>query len=222
MGRETKQTFTEFASLFQFLDDLSTAATIPVAMQGFLPFSVMTNCDLSAQWKGLCKGGAAKVHTLPCIRCATVSDALATPNAMPCNRWCTDHSTLDPEWMCFHKEMATPERIDTIKGEVEELVSTLERALVEILAESRMTCCDVELEPSMDSLNDVMLIHCSPVTVSQKQSLSHLFTNELILRGLSIDGALEMRRERLRHALIGEATIERLSKEIAQQAMAVG
>jgi hypothetical protein len=57
MGRETKQTFTEFASLFQFLDDLSTAATIPVTMQGFLPFSVMTNCDLSAQWKGLCKGG---------------------------------------------------------------------------------------------------------------------------------------------------------------------
>jgi hypothetical protein len=67
----------------------------------------------------------------------------------------------------------------------------------------------------MDSLNDVMSILCSPETVSQKQSLSRLFTNELILRGLSIDGALEMRRERLRHALIGEATIERLSKKIA-------
>lgn len=215
MGRETKQTFTEFALLFRFLDDLSTAETIPVTMAGFLPFSVMTNCDLSAQWKGLCKGGAAKVHTLPCTGCATVSDALATPNATPCNRWCRDHSALDPEWMCFHKEMATPERIDTIKGEVEELVSTLERALVEILAESRMTRSDVELEPAMDSLNDVMSIHYSPVTVSQKQSLSRLFTNELILRGLSVDGALEIRRERLRHALKGEATIERLSKEIA-------
>jgi hypothetical protein len=99
----------------------------------------MTNCDLSVQWKCLCKWGAAKVHTLPCTGCATVSDALATPNSMPCNRWCTDHSTLDPEWMCFHREMATPERIDTIIGEVEELVSALERALVEILAESRMT-----------------------------------------------------------------------------------
>ena len=77
-----------------------------------------------------------------------------------------------------------------------------------------MTRSDVELEPMMDSLNDVMLIHNSPVTVSQKQSLSPSFTNELILRGLSVDGALEMRRERLQHSLKGnEATIERLSKE---------
>lgn len=215
MGRETKQTFKEFASLFQFLDDLSSAATIPVAMEGYHPFSVMTNCDLSAQWKGLCKGGAAKVHTLPCTGCATESEALATPNSRPCNRWCMDHSASDPHWMCFHKDMASPERINTIKGEVEELISTLERALVEILAESKMTRFDVELDPTTETLNDVTSIHCSPQTVSQQQSLSRLFTNELILRGLDIDGSLETRRERLRHALKGEATIERLSKEIA-------
>jgi hypothetical protein len=67
MGRETKDTFQEFGSLFQFFDDLSEENDMPEVMNGFQPFTCMTNCDLSAQWKGLCKGGAAKVHTLPCV-----------------------------------------------------------------------------------------------------------------------------------------------------------
>ena len=216
MGRETKETFPEFASLFKFLDNLSDAATLPVAMEGFVPFSCMTNCDLSAQWKGLGKGGAAKVHTLPCTGCATESDALAAPNATPCHRWCVGHSARDPDWLCFHKEMATPERMNSMKGEVEELVSTLERALVDILANSRMTRSDVEFDtPTEGSLNDVASIHCRPQTASQRQSLSRLFTSELILRGLGIDGTLEVRRERLWLALKDEATIARLSKEFA-------
>ncbi|KAI2497531.1 hypothetical protein MHU86_16985 [Fragilaria crotonensis] len=103
MGRETKETFTEFGSLFKFVDDIADEATLPTEMTGFIPFTCMTNCDLSAQWKGLCKGGAAKVHTLPCPGCATESDYLATPNASPCTRWCMDHST-DPDWMCFHSK----------------------------------------------------------------------------------------------------------------------
>ena len=73
MGRETKESFTEFAPLFQFLDSMSAAETLPTELTGFMPFCTMTNCDLSAQWKGLCQGGAAKVHTLPCTGCATKS-----------------------------------------------------------------------------------------------------------------------------------------------------
>jgi hypothetical protein len=81
----------------------------------------MTNCDLSAQRKGLCKGGAAKVHTLPCTGCATESDCLATPNARWCTRWCS--LVEDPEWLCFHKDMmATPEQVSLIKTEVAELL----------------------------------------------------------------------------------------------------
>ena len=104
MGRETKETFTEFGPLFQFFDNLTSAETLPTEMTGYMPFSCMTNCDLSAQWKGLCKGGATKVHTLPCTGCATKSDSLATPNARLCMRWCYKQSALDTEWMCFHKQ----------------------------------------------------------------------------------------------------------------------
>jgi hypothetical protein len=104
----TKETFTEFATIFKFLDDLSDETTMAKEMEDFKPFCCVTNCDLSAQWKGLRKGGATKVHTLPCTCCATESDKLATPNDTTCVRWCNTHSS-DLEWMCFHKPTATPE-----------------------------------------------------------------------------------------------------------------
>ena len=42
MGRETKETFTEFGPLFQFMDNLSGAHTLPIEMAGFEPFRCMT------------------------------------------------------------------------------------------------------------------------------------------------------------------------------------
>lgn len=216
MGRETKETFAQFASLFTFIDKLADTETLPPELRGFLAFLIMTNCDLSAQWKGMCKGGATKVHTLPCTGCATESDALATPNATPCARWCTGHSTADPDWMCFHKPMATPERVDTMKAEVTELLATLETALVEILAKSQMSRCDVECDvPTDASSRDTTSIHFCPQNASEERLYSRLLTNESILRGISIDGSMETRRERLRVALKDEATIARLSKEIS-------
>ena len=88
-----------------------------------------------------------------------------------------------------------------MKGEVEELVLTFERALVDILANSRMKRSDVELEMlKQGSLNNVA-IHCCPQSPSQIQSLSCLFTNELIQKGLGFDGTLEVRHMRLRRGL---------------------
>jgi hypothetical protein len=215
MGRETKETFTEFGPLFQFIDNLSGAETLPTEMAGFMPFTCMTNCDLSAQWKGLCKGGAAKVHTLPCTGCATESDSLAKPNARLCTRWCNER-TQDLEWMCYHKPMATPEHVNTMQTEVAELISILHGDLEEIKAESGITCYDVEMEdPLLSSTMDAASIHFIPTNTFEKQSFSRLLSNELMLRGLDISGTLESRREKLRESLQGEATIARLAKEIA-------
>ena len=212
MGRETKETFAQFASLFTFIDKLADMETLPPELRGFLAFLIMTNCDLSAQWKGMCKGGATKVHTLPCTGCATESDALVAQDGV-----LAGHSTADPDWMCFHKPMATPERVETMKAEVTELLATLETALVEILAKSQMSRCDVECDTPTDaSSRDTTSIHfCPPQNASEERQYSRLLTNESILRGISIDGSMETRREHLRVALKDEATIARLSKEIS-------
>jgi hypothetical protein len=213
MGRETKETFAEFATLFSFLDNLGAVDTIPPELEGFKPFRCMTNCDLSAQWKGLCKGGAAKVHTLPCTGCATESNCLATPNARLCTRWC---SLVDnPEWLCFHKDMATPERVSSIKSEVAELLLVLGSALDEIKTESKMTIDDVDIEvPLVSSATNIASIHFIPQNADQMRKFSQLLTNELLLRNLDNAGCIETRRESLRDSLKGESTIVRLTKEI--------
>lgn len=217
MGRETKETFKEFGTLFKFIDDISDEITMPGAMEGFKAFRSMTNCDLSAQWKGLCKGGAAKVHTLPCTCCATESNSLSTPNSTKCNRWCHEKSD-DADWMCFHKPMGTPERVESMRAEVNELVGRLEGALEDIMNESKITRYDVEINtPSEKSTRDPFSIHYCPMNEKELQSFDSLVTNELIVRGMDhdLDGALEIRRESLRVALKGESTINRLSKEIS-------
>ena len=215
MGRETTETFTEFGSMFNFFDNLSDATTMPTEMEGFFPFACMTNCDLSAQWKGLCKGGAAKVHTLPCTGCATESDYVATANANICLRWCSEHLE-DPTWMCFHKPMATPERVLSMKEEVAEYVATMEGVVVDLQGGSKVTRFDVDIDSPTDaSRQDPLSIHFHPIDKRLRQTFSALVRNELILRGLNVNGNLEARRERLRHALQGESTINRLSKEIA-------
>jgi hypothetical protein len=218
MGRETKETFHEFASLFQFFNDLSKEGSIPTELEGFKPFSCMTNCDLSAQWKGLCKGGAAKVHTLPCIGCATESENLATPNARACTRWCHEHSQ-DPDWMCFHKPMATSERIASISAEVEELVSTLQTQLEDIQVKSKMMPHNLEESEAQtaSSVNDALSVNFTPTNPTQRQMFSCLLTNELMLRGLDINGTLEEWRDMLIEAMRGESMITKLSKEIAHE-----
>ena len=189
MGRETKETFAEFSTSFSFLDNLGRVNTIPPELEGFKPFRCMTNCDLSAQWKGLCKGGAAKVHTLPCSGCATESNCLATPNACLCTRRC---SLVDnPEWLWFHKDMATPEQVSLIKSEVAELLSVLRSALDNIKTESKMTINDVDIEvPLVSSTTNIASIHFIPKNADQMRKFSQLLTNELLLRNLEMQDAL--------------------------------
>ena len=60
MGRETKNTFIEFDPLYQFMDELSGAEMLLTELSDFMPFRCMTNCNLSAQWKGFVKAELQK------------------------------------------------------------------------------------------------------------------------------------------------------------------
>ena len=118
--------------------------------------------------------------------------------------------------MCFHKPTATPQQVESMQGEVKELLSMLEGALEAIQGESSMTPFDIEvIVPLQSSLCDPLSIHFCPTNATQRQLYSQLTTNELMLRGLDINGTLETRREKLRHAFKGESTINRLCKDIS-------
>ena len=64
MGRETKETFTEFKTLFSFLDDLSCEATMPTELKAFKPFLCMTNAIYLLSGKVLGRAGLQKF--IPC------------------------------------------------------------------------------------------------------------------------------------------------------------
>ena len=118
--------------------------------------------------------------------------------------------------MCFHKAMANPERVDTIKTEVAELMAVLGAALEEIKTESKMSCHNIEVEtPLLSSTRDTASIHFVPQDPTEMRSFSRLLSYELMLRNLGNGGSTEIRRETLRQSLQREATIARLSKEIA-------
>ena len=94
--------------------------------------------------------------------------------------------------------MATPERVVEMKEDVKEFLLTMEGALEEVQAESKMTRFDVELEnPSESSRCDLLSIHYCPTNSAQRQSFLGLLTSELILRGLEISGNMEARQEQL-------------------------
>jgi hypothetical protein len=215
-GRETKETVMEYDSMFTFLDNICCAETMPDELADYEPFECVCNCDLAAAWKLLGKGGAVKVHTLPCTGCATTSDELVTPNARLCGRWCYEHSLVDPEWLCYHKEMATPEHVATMKAEVSELLSAMGDALDEVLAASKMADSDVDIEvPLVASTRNPSSIHFISQSPGEIRSFSQLLSSELMIRDLDNGGSMEVRREKLRKSLQREATIAKLNREIS-------
>ena len=156
----------------------------------------MTCLQLVCPTERACKGGAAKVNTLPCTRCATESDALATPNGCLCGWWCYGHSLVNPEWKCYHKETATLEFVTSMKVEVAELLSVLGNALEEILTDLKMTDSDVDVElplgVSTRNPSSIPFVLQSPGEI---RSFLQLLSLELMIRDLDNRGGMEMRRE---------------------------
>jgi hypothetical protein len=58
-----------------------------------MPLILSTPIDMSAKWKGLCKGGGRGIHTYFCCHCdATTSNDCAKPNENLCDRCAARHS----------------------------------------------------------------------------------------------------------------------------------
>jgi hypothetical protein len=60
MNKETNKSFRLFEPMFQFFEDCTKPDTN--RLQDLKPLRVCVNCDMSAQWKGLCKGGGKTKH----------------------------------------------------------------------------------------------------------------------------------------------------------------
>ena len=117
MCRETKEAYKHFKHLFLKFRTFSFAKS--ELFKDFKDLDIKTNTDMSATWKILGVGGAAKREKYPCHCCSIYSDDLSVPNREPCTKWCRELHSDNDTWQCYHHEMLTVDHVDTLKGELE-------------------------------------------------------------------------------------------------------
>lgn len=179
------------------------------------------NCDMSATWKCVGRGGAAKVKTLPCHCCAIQSSNLAVHNSIRCRRWgCADAA---PGVKCYHHRMLddkTKERMKDQLAVIEDAIVRLIPNLDELMQES---LCNQEEDPraanNKKSLKRTDSIHFNYARSNVKKSDMIDFQDNLIhdldLRGLDAKGTVRQLRDRLRESMIQEWMYRELKRSIA-------
>jgi hypothetical protein len=187
---------------------------------GLKPMSCGANSDLSAGWKCLCKGGAAKVSNLPCHCCASHKDKKwARPNPeqkkLDC-AWCQEinKGAVTEDWKCHHHGMMTDESLAQGRLELDLLTDSLNGNLATIDAGTSMTLDDVENEVPQSVSNPTSIRHV-PETAGERVQCGILLTNELVLRDVSPLGTLSIKRNSLSVALGSEAKIRLLLTELS-------
>jgi hypothetical protein len=219
MGKETKETIKEFAPVFQFMEDCESEdiEKNPMAKHyGLMPLTCGANCDLSAGWKCLCKGGAAKVSDLPCHCCPLYKTKWALPNPsteQPDCNWCHEIHSEVPDWKCYHHSMMTEESLVKAQVELNRLTAGLSGNLANIDSHTKMQSDDIQ-EATPESYRNPSSIHYEPETAEEKLQYGELLTDELVLRDMSPLGSVFVKHNTLRKALVAEAKIRLLLTEL--------
>ena len=210
MNKETKESFQLFEPMFHFFEDCTKLDTN--RLHDLKPLIVCVNCDMSAQWKGLCKGGGKTKHReLPCHCCPRESHLWHVPNDSHCSTWCQELYSELPTWKCYHRDMMSEDNVGSMEEEIEELTEALSWDLDKIHLDSKMDREDIESSHA-DSKSNPCSIHFLPTSDDERQTFSELVSAELILRDLPPLGALSVRREHLHTALKSEKGVRDLLK----------
>jgi hypothetical protein len=221
MARETMQIYQEFKILF---DTFKNEGTVEESLLGddYLPINVATNCDLSATWKALGRGGAAKRNLNPCQCCEITSANLVKPNTVLCDRWCRQFGRSEEEngFKCYHHEMLSEPRMQSMREEMEEIKNDLKELvnnMEEIARKSNIKNKDDPRSHAFgNSIHEITSIHyyVEERTRDQVRTYSRYLTLDLILRDLDTNGSLEERRERLKECLVLEYSYTSLQSAI--------
>ena len=112
-------------------------------------------------------------------------------------------------WKCFHHDMDTPENIAKKETEVESLKKLLSATLEDLQEQSKLDWKDHPDAPVANAKSNECSIHFLHRNSAKQQAFSTFVTDELRLRGLSLTGNLERRRERLRESFRNKAAVLR-------------
>ena len=212
---ENEEMYTEhFKPMFDYLTSISNDGIPDI---GCMPIKLTCDCDMSAAWKGLQRGGAAKVKTFPCHCCGIRSSDLHHPmmGVAKCDK-CRTKDT--PGWKCYHQPIVTDEVLVEKKEAIAGMSEALEQ-LLEKVSDTKLTIEDPS-EPEGSATRNPQSIHFLPETRAERTSFSKLLNDELTLRAGNVTtgeervGRLSERRETLRVEVLREWHFRRVVQEV--------
>ena len=212
IGGETKANVRGIFSVL-FSEIAEAATTLVPMLLGILAIWIVTNCDMSCEWKLCGCGGATKKANFPCTKCPIHSNNLhlaATDEPETCN-WCQTMGHLnDPDWVCRHHRMFTPKHCQTMQREVDAFEKQLPENVKEV--ETIWDECqivngkDPRILPIPSEKTDPTCIHFDVRRADRptRNQYTRRLTNDLKERGMSLSGSIEERQERLKTQMILE------------------
>jgi hypothetical protein len=162
MARETNNlVYKEFGDFYAFCQSCEHDDSNPYAP--FHPKIICTaECDLSMTWKGLARGGAAKIKEFACHCCDVEVEELAEPNNQPCNRICAELHDNVAGWECYHRPIVSEAELDRKKLQLEVLRESL-KSSVEIISLSSKIKVENYNDPPPGSAKNIRSIFYDPV-----------------------------------------------------------
>jgi len=210
LARESKQIFEHLRPLFQFMEDASKNG-----VDEYKPLKLSTEIDMSAGWKGLGRGGAAKVHDYPCHCCGVRSKNLHHGAPSFCERWCSVLHAEKAGWICHHRPIVTDEVLDGMQEEAKQLCETLDDQVSSIMDRTKFTYEDpASIAGNENSKRDPHSIWFEPETPIERRDYSKFINDELLIRRMTLTGNLTTRREGLRDQMQSEWRLHTLNAEV--------
>jgi hypothetical protein len=188
-AKETKESFKTFQPFFEQTmalgeDDVDVN---PLRARGYKPFNLAVDCDMSAAFKGVCKGGNLKNSRFGCHMCAIEKEKLADANpAGLCETFCEELHADDPNWKCYHYPILTKERVAEAQDCWNELKEQYYGEFDRVREQTNMSYDDLYDDYiSADSKADPRSIHYETIPLStERDNFYEKIVDELQLRSL--------------------------------------
>lgn len=178
------------------------------------------NANMSAHWKALGKGGAAKVHNHPCHCCNIHSNYLAAPSNLVDCKFCDQYGDNLPEGhKCYHREFLDDDQIDGMKAELDEVRLQLEQQFTDVNAIHIASLLRTNEDPrensgtATTSRDDMTSIHFDYKNASPAEirTYSNKVAHDLTVRNIDVvNNELDEWVSKLRDSMEKEFILKRL------------
>jgi hypothetical protein len=204
VAKETKESYDAFKGFFDFFAmagdksvDREGSPYFWEALDGFQELDVIATIDMSAQWKGLCKGGTCKQSCFFCHCCT-------------CERFCADR--LDDDWKCYYHQKATNDVVESMKHTIEQLRANLSASLESFMNSSKIC---VHPESHHGWYGDNKSIDYNLSVVEDKEQFTEPLFDVLELRSLDMADTMEEMRVRLKESLYHKSQLRQLLDQVS-------